>query len=227
MSNKIMVWDFPTRTFHWLLALSFVGAFITGDSERYREIHLLLGYTMLALIGFRLVWGIVGTRYARFSSFWFKPSAVVEYVRSMFKGKPQHYVGHNPAGSVAIFLLLGLGLLSGLSGLAIYNEIGGEWMEELHELSANAMLAVVIVHIVGVFISSFLHRENLARAMITGTKSGEPTEGIQHRHAWIGLLLLAAVSATGYAYLYKDWAPPGLTPLSQQPVATEKRQQND
>ena len=80
MSNKILVWDFPTRTFHWLLALSFVGAFITGDSERYRDIHLLLGYILLALIGFRLIWGVVGTRYARFNSFWFKPSAVIQYV---------------------------------------------------------------------------------------------------------------------------------------------------
>ncbi|MDP1681897.1 MAG: cytochrome b/b6 domain-containing protein [Burkholderiales bacterium] len=227
MSNKILVWDFPTRTFHWLLAISFVGAFITGDSERYREIHLLLGYTMLALIGFRLIWGIVGTRYARFSSFWFKPSAVVDYVRSMFQGKPQHYVGHNPAGSVAIFLLLGLGLLSGLSGLALYNEIGGEWLEELHELSANAMLAVVIVHIVGVFFSSFLHRENLARAMVIGDKTGEPAQGIQNHHAWLGLLLLAGVVAMGYAYLYKNWAPPGLTQVSQQPVATQKRQHDD
>ena len=150
MNNKIWVWDFPTRTFHWLLALSFVGAFISGDSERYRDIHLLLGYILLGLIGFRLIWGIVGTRYARFSSFLFTPSAVVNYVRSMFQGKPQHYVGHNPAGSIAIWLLLGLGLLSGLSGLALYNEIGGEWLEELHELSANAMLALVIVHIIGV-----------------------------------------------------------------------------
>ncbi len=224
MSNKILVWDFPTRTFHWLLALSFVGAFVTGDSERYRDIHLLLGYILLALIGFRLIWGVVGTRYARFVSFLFTPSEVVNYVRSMFQGKPRHYVGHNPAGSIAILLLLGLGLLCGLSGLAIYNEIGGEWMEELHELSANAMLAAVIVHIVGVFVSSFLHRENLARAMITGTKSGEPAQGIQQRHAWLGLLLLAAVFATGYAYLYKDWAPPGLTPLSQQSMPTEKRQ---
>lgn len=221
MSNKILVWDFPTRTFHWLLALSFVGAFITGDSERYRDIHLLLGYLLLGLIGFRLIWGIVGTRYARFSSFWFKPSVVANYVRSMFQGKPQHYVGHNPAGSIAIFLLLGLGLLSGLSGLALYNEIGGEWLEELHELSANTMLALVLVHIAGVFVSSFMHRENLARAMITGTKSGEPGEGIRQRHAWLGLLLLVAVLATGYAYLYKDWAPPGLTPLSQQTVAKE------
>ena len=222
MNNKIWVWDFPTRTFHWLLALSFVGAFISGDSERYRDIHLLLGYIVLGLIGFRLIWGIFGTRYARFRSFWFTPRAVVHYVRSLFQGKPQHYVGHNPAGSIAIWLLLGLGLLSGLSGLALYNEIGGEWLEELHELSANAMLALVIVHIIGVFVSSFLHRENLARAMITGTKAGEPAESIQHRHAWLGLLLLAAVAATGYAYLYKDWAPPGLTPLSQQSVATEK-----
>lgn len=227
MNNKILVWDFPTRTFHWLLALSFVGAFVTGDSERYRDIHLLLGYILLGLIGFRLIWGIAGTRYARFNSFWFTPSAVVNYVRSMFRGNPQHYVGHNPAGSVAIFLLLGLGLLCGLSGLAIYNEIGGEWLEELHELSANAMLAVVLAHIAGVFVSSFLHRENLARAMITGTKPGEAAEGIQHRHVWLGLLLLAAVAATGYAYLYKDWAPPGLTPLSQQPVATEKRNHDD
>ncbi|MEK6662370.1 MAG: cytochrome b/b6 domain-containing protein [Pseudomonadota bacterium] len=224
MSNKILVWDIPTRTFHWLLALSFVGAFVTGDSERYRDIHLLLGYILLALIGFRLIWGVVGTRYARFSSFWFKPSAIVNYVRSMFQAKPQHYIGHNPAGSVAIFLLLGLGLLCGLSGLAITNEIGGEWLEELHELSANAMLAVVIVHIVGVFMSSFLHRENLARAMIAGTKSGEPAEGIQQRHAWLGLLLLVAVITMGYAYLYKDWAPPGLAPLSQQPIATKQRQ---
>lgn len=221
MINKICVWDFPTRTFHWLLALSFVGAYITGDSERLRDIHLLLGYLMLGLIGFRLIWGIVGTRYARFSSFWFKPSTVVEYVRSMFRGKPQHFVGHNPAGSVAIFLLLGFSLLAGVSGLALYNEIGGEWLEELHEVSANAMLVVVIVHIIGVFVSSFLHRENLARAMITGTKSGEPAEGIQHRHAWLAILLLAAVAATSYGYLFKDWAPPGLTPLSQQSVAKE------
>lgn len=227
MNSKILVWDFPTRTFHWLLALSFTGAFVTGDSERYRDIHLLLGYILLGLIGFRLIWGIVGTRYARFISFLFAPRAIAGYVRSMFQGKPQHYAGHNPAGSVAIFLLLGLGLLSSLSGLASYNEIGGEWLEELHELSANTMLAVVIVHIAGVFVSSFLHRENLARAMITGAKPGEPAEGIQHRHVWLGLLLLAAVLAMGYAYLYKDWAPPGLTPLSQQPVATEKRKQDD
>lgn len=223
MSNKILVWDFPTRIFHWLLALSFVGAFITGDAERYRDIHLLLGYLMLGLIGFRLIWGMIGSRYARFSSFWFKPSAVLSYTSAMLKGKPPHFVGHNPAGTIAIFLLLGLGLLAGLSGLALYNEIGGEWMEELHELSANAMLAVVIVHIVGVLVGSFLHRENLTRAMITGTKSGEPAETIQHRHTWLGLLLLAAVATTSYAYLYKDWAPPGLTPLAQQPVATEKR----
>lgn len=216
MSNKILVWDLPTRTFHGLLALSFVGAFITDDSERYRDIHLLLGYILLALIGFRLIWGVVGTRYARFNSFWFKPSAIAGYVRSMFQGKPQHYIGHNPAGSIAIFLLLGLGLLCGLSGLAITNETGGEWLEELHELSANAMLAVVLAHIAGVFVSSFLHRENLARAMITGTKSGEPAEGIQRRHAWLALLLLAAVTATSYAYLYKDWAPPSLTPLARQ-----------
>jgi cytochrome b len=195
MKIKILVWDVPTRVFHWMLALSFAGAFITGDSERYRDLHLLLGYLLLGLIGFRLIWGISGTRYARFKSFLFKPSEIVAYVVSIVRRKPKHYVGHNPAGSVAIFLLLGLGVLSGATGWLAYNEMGGEWLKELHEVSANAMLAVVGLHIAGVILSSVLHRENLARSMITGYKVAEPGQGIRFGHAWLGVLLLLAAAA--------------------------------
>ncbi len=110
MIKRILVWDVPTRVFHWLLAISFTGAFLTAESERYRDIHVMLGYTLLGLIAFRLLWGFIGSRYAQFRSFLFKPGDIAAYVASMLKAKPAHYVGHNPAGSVAVFALLALGL---------------------------------------------------------------------------------------------------------------------
>jgi cytochrome b len=193
--KKILVWDVPTRVFHWALALSFAGAFLTAESERYRDVHVTLGYTMLGLVAFRLVWGLIGTRYARFRSFAFGPKSILTYVKSLFARSPQHYAGHNPAGSWAIYALLGLTLLAGASGYAAYNDIGGHWMEDVHEALANALLGVVIVHVAGVVVSSFLHRENLVRAMLTGTKTGAPGEGIRARHRVIGAALVAAVVA--------------------------------
>jgi cytochrome b len=191
MANRILVWDVPTRVFHWLLAASFVGAFITADSEKWRDVHVALGYTMLALIAFRVVWGFIGTRYARFSSFAFGPGKVVAYFKSLFTRTPEHHVGHNPAGSWAVYGLLSLGLLSGVTGYLTYNEIGGEWLEELHEVAANSMLALVVVHVAGVLASSLLHRENLVRAMITGYKRGLPVQGIRRKHWIVGTGLLA------------------------------------
>jgi len=134
-----------------------------------------LGYTVLALVGFRLLWGLVGTRYARFRSFAFGPRRVLTYVNSLFTGAPQHYVGHNPVGSWGIYALLALSLLAGASGYATYNEIGGHAAEEVHEALANALLFVVFVHVCGVLVSSLVHRENLVRAMLTGYKSPSPS----------------------------------------------------
>ena len=195
MTTRILVWDVPTRFFHWLLAASFAGAFLTAESERFRDVHVLLGYTMLGLIGFRLVWGLVGTRYARFSSFLFGPAKVAAYLKSLLTGSPQHYVGHNPAGSWAIYGLLLLGLLSGATGYAVYNQTGGEWLEELHEGAANTMLALVALHVAGVLVSSLLHRENLVRAMINGYKSGEAGQGVRRAHWLIGAGLLTGAVA--------------------------------
>jgi len=193
--SRILVWDAPTRVFHWALALSFVGAFVTADSERLRDVHVVLGYTVFGLIAFRLIWGVVGTRYARFTSFAFGPRAVVAYLKSLLTLRPQHFLGHNPAGSIAIYALLALGLLTGLTGYAHYNALGGEWLEDLHEGLANAMLAVVFVHIAGVIVSSLLHRENLARAMVTGYKTGDPTGAIRGARWIVAALVVASVAA--------------------------------
>jgi cytochrome b len=199
MKTRILVWDLPTRLFHWLLALSFAGAFLTAESERFRDVHVLLGYTVLALIGFRLVWGIVGTRYARFSSFAFSPARVIAYLKSFLSRSPQHFTGHNPAGSWVIYGLLLLGLVSGISGYATYNEIGGDWLEELHEGASNTMLALVVVHVAGVIVSSLLHRENLVGSMISGYKRGDAEQGARSAH-WLPVVALL----TGLAILWSS-----------------------
>lgn len=209
MNSKpcILVWDVPTRLFHWLLALSFVGAFLTADSERTRDVHVLFGYTLLGSIGFRLVWGLIGTRYARFRSFLFGPAEVRGYLLSLATRHPKHYVGHNPAGSIAVFLLLGIGVAVGTTGWMTYEDLGGDWIEELHEGVANVMLGVAIVHVAGVIVSSLLHRENLVRAMFTGCKIGAPEQGIRHGHAWLGVVLLAAVATFWYVYAQSPSTP--------------------
>jgi len=168
--KPVRVWDLPTRLFHWSLAASFAIAFLTSDSEKLRDIHVMAGYTLAGLIVFRLLWGFVGGRHSRFAEFLPTPRKLVDYLRSLMEGKPQHYVGHNPAGAVAIFLLIGFGLAAAASGWAVYEDIGGHFMEELHEVASNGMMAIVVIHIAGVVVSSWLHGENLVLAMITGWK---------------------------------------------------------
>lgn len=194
MKQLILVWDLPTRIFHWSLALNFVGAMLTGDSERWRDVHVLLGYTVLGLIAFRLAWGFVGTRYVRFSVIVRCSIYVINYLTKLVKEKAWHPVGYNPAGAVAILLLLLLGIVSGVSGWAAYEEIGGDWLEELHDDSSYLMLAVVFVHIAGVLVISYLQRENLIVAMITGRKRREQvSQAIARSYPLIAILLLTAL----------------------------------
>lgn len=189
----ILVWDAPIRIFHWLMVLCFAGAYLTAESESLRLVHVTLGYTMAGLVGFRLVWGLAGSRYARFSNFVRGPAAVMRYLRSLVSGHPEHYIGHNPAGALAILALLGAALLLVATGWMNYNDIGGHWTEELHEGVANAMLALIGVHVAAVLVSSWLHRENLIGAMLHGYKAGAPGEGIRRPWRGVSAVLLAVV----------------------------------
>lgn len=192
-SKQILVWDLPVRVFHWLLVLSFAGAFLTAESERWALVHVTLGYTVAALVVFRLFWGVVGTRTARFASFVRGPAAVWGYLKSLVSGTPAHHTGHNPAGALAIVALLGLAAVVTASGWLQYQDLGPRWLEELHEGAANAMLLLVGVHVLAVVVSGWLHRENLVRAMFSGRKAGPADQGI--RRAWrpLGALLLVGV----------------------------------
>lgn len=205
LKSQIPVWDAPVRVFHWLLVLSFAGAYITAESERWRLVHVTLGYTLAGLLAFRLVWGVVGTRHARFASFVRGPAAVVQYLRSLFSEAPAHFTGHNPAGAVAIVLMLCTGAVIAATGWATYNEIGGEWLSELHEGAANAMLLVVGVHVAGVIVASRLHRENLARSMVTGSKTGDSADAIHS--AWWPVAAVILASTLLFWWLQWKGAP--------------------
>lgn len=214
---KILVWDAPVRVFHWLLALSFAGAYVTAESDRWLAVHLTLGYTMAALVAFRLVWGLLGTRYARFGSFVRGPANLVRYGRAMLSGRPEHHVGHNPAGAVAIVLLLSLSVAIVATGWLFYDVSSARWLKELHEGAAGLMLAVVGLHIGGAVLTSLLHRENLVRAMINGKKEGAPNEGI--RRAWrpLALLILAAV----LSFWWLQWQSPATLGLSAKSLSAQ------
>ena len=155
-----------------------------------------LGYSLAVLVVFRIVWGVIGSRHARFTNFVRGPSAVLTYLRSLTGPRPQHHVGHNPAGGWAILGLLGLGLVVVGAGWATYENVGGEWLEELHEAAAQLMLALVGLHVAAVVLSSLLHRENLVRAMVTGRKRGAPADGIRSSWRSVAVLLLIAVLGT-------------------------------
>lgn len=193
MTSSTRVWDLPTRIFHWALAASFAGAYVLAESERLRNIHVALGYTVLALLAFRLVWGFTGPRYARFASFAYSPLAGLRHLFDELRGQAPRYLGHNPAGGVAVFGLLILGAATGVTGYLNFNDVGGESMEELHEVCANAWLVLVVLHVLGVVFSSIMQRENLVRSMVTGLKRGA-AEGPEPRVArGLGLTLAAAV----------------------------------
>lgn len=191
----VLIWDAPVRVMHWLLALSFAGAWLSAESERLHLLHITLGYTMAGLVVARLLWGLVGSAPARFASFVRRPAAAWAYLRSLVAGRAQHHSGHNPAGGWAIVALLVLIAATAALGWATEIEALPGWLDEAHEVAANALMAVVVVHLVGVVVGSLAHRENLVRAMVTGRKRGRSSEAIHRARPWLaGLILISVVS---------------------------------
>ena len=110
MMQRTLIWDLPTRVFHWSLAISFALAWLTAESDAWLTLHVFCGYLMFALVVFRLLWGMVGSHFSRFANFWFAPSQVLAYLNQLRRGQAPRHIGHNPAGSLAIYLLLALAL---------------------------------------------------------------------------------------------------------------------
>lgn len=211
MINKqpILVWDVPTRIFHWLLVICFAGAWLTSESERLQMIHYAFGYSACALVLFRLVWGLIGTKYARFSQFIKCPKEIIGHLKSMLSSHQDATPGHNPAGGIVMLGLMAIILLIGLTGYWSVKEFLGNLMSEAHEAIASLALALVIVHIAAALLMSILQKENLVRAMVTGKKHGLPEQAIRFPQYFIGLLLVFAWAYCFYAVL--TGALPSLT----------------
>ena len=190
---EVLVWDVPVRVFHWLLVFSVAGAWLSAESERWRWWHETLGHTTLGLMAFRLVWGWVGTRHARFADFVRSPAVVWAYVLKMVRMRAPRHVGHNPLGAWAVLALIALTTLAGVSGWLIADGDAPGWLEEAHELAANALMATIAVHVLGVLFSGWLHRENLVRAMLTGRKRATADQAIPAAWAGLGVVMVVAV----------------------------------
>lgn len=225
--RRELVWDAPVRVFHWLMVLCFAGAWITAESEGFRLLHVTLGYTMAGLVVFRLVWGLVGTRHARFASFVRGPAAVLRYMRALLRGQPEHHTGHNPAGALAIVGMLVLAGAITATGWAGYAGGYGEWVTEVHEAAAIAMLALVGLHIAGVALASWMHRENLVASMVSGRKAAPAADGI--RSAWRSVAALMVVAVCGFWWLQWQTAPAGGVggSVGERPAASAKAHHGD
>jgi cytochrome b len=234
--DRVRVWDLPTRLFHWLLVTAFATQWLTQDDARLLDYHVFAGYTIAALLAFRLVWGFAGTRYARFASFAFGPRKGLQHLRATLAGRHERHLGHNPAGTWSIYGLLMLALVTVATGLltlggakqlgplrGVLGYARGDTLAIVHKYLAWSMLALVALHVVGVVLASRAERENLAASMWVGTKRAtEAFDGVPAAAA-VALLMLLVAGAGAWAYFRgyaaarpdQPYLPFTLPPLAQ------------
>lgn len=215
--QPVRVWDLPVRVFHWALVMCFGVAWVTAESDAWLGVHAFIGYTVAGLLMFRVLWGLWGSQYARFASFAHGPHAAWIYLGELRRGQAARHIGHNPAGSVAIYALLVLLLsivVSGLFTLAADENLGplAGWLtyrwsrdvKEMHEALASLTAGLVGLHVAAVIVESWLNRENLARSMITGVKDAPPGVEAARLHVGVAAALVLAMAAFGAWWF---WTP--------------------
>lgn len=171
MSVKLPVWDPLVRLFHWSLVAAFVAnAFFTRPGK---EVHQWVGYAVAGLIALRLIWGLVGTRHARFADFPPSPSAVLGQIGDMATGRRRRHEGHSPLGALMIYnlLLTMAGLAASGYAMTTLAFFGVGWVEEVHEVLVVWAEISVVVHVVAVVVESRRLGVNLPKSMVTGYKT--------------------------------------------------------
>lgn len=172
----VRVWDIGVRFFHWSLVACFTAAWLT--SEARDDTHQWVGLAAAGLIAFRLLWGLIGPRHARFTQFVRSPLATIKYGLDILRGAEARYIGHNPAGGAMVLALLVSIATTTYTGWLMTTDqyFGDDWMQELHSTAASFTVLLIVLHLIGVALASFRHRENLVRAMVTGSKR-QPESG--------------------------------------------------
>jgi cytochrome b len=169
-TRTVRVWDPLVRIFHWSLVGLFAFSYFTGDE--WKKAHIYSGYAVMGLIAFRVIWGLVGSRHARFKDFLYSPRTILAFLGDTVRMRAKRYLGHNPAGGVMVFaLLLTVSAIAGTGYMMTTDAYWGvEWVEEVHEAAVNVALGLIALHVLGVVLASLEHRENLVRSMLTGRK---------------------------------------------------------
>jgi len=224
-----LVVDAPTRMFHWLFALTFVGAYVTAESEHWRLLHVTLGYAFASLLVFRVLYGIFGPRQAGLGLLWRRLAGVPAWLRSLVAARSFSSInwrqGQNLTMALAVVSMLALVVPLVLSGYGTYNDwgdvLGGDWLEEVHELVGNAFLSLVLMHLALIAVLSILRRQNQALPMLTGRVRGSGPNLVRHNRGWLAGLLLLAVAALG-AWQWRD-SPRGLIPLGNGSSSVDAR----
>lgn len=208
--------DAPTRAFHWLFALCFLGAYLSADGERWRLLHVVLGYSMAGLLAFRVAYGLVGPPQVRLGLLWAKLTGAGAWAQSLMRARRPADVnwrqGQNHFMALAVVAVLVLVVPTTLTGYASFNEWGGDWLGEVHEVVGEAFLWVVLGHLSAMAGLSWLRRKNVAAPMFTGRTEGRGPDLAKRNHAWLAWLLCAAV--LGYVAWEWQQAPHGLVSLS-------------
>lgn len=206
-NNKVTVFDFPTRLFHWIFAFSILGAFsigkFTSDEGALFPLHMLFGAMAFISVLFRIIWGIIGTRYARFSSFNLSPTALVAYIKNAFvKGKDTN-INRNPASSFAALGMMALALIIPFTGylmITAANEGTMHDIKEVHETLATIMMLIVGTHLMGIFVHKIMKGDNIGTAMISGKKTAYNNEkGIRNKAPIAAAILLSLIGGSAFA----------------------------
>lgn len=166
----VAVWDLPLRLWHWALAASVLAAWFTPTV--HDSLHRIVGYAVIGLLAFRLILGFWGGRYSRFRTVGVRLRAAPFYLWNLRRGITGHYIGLNPAGTsmlIALLVALAVSAITGALSVTV-TFFGVWWIEDTHAYASDAVIVLVVLHIVGVLGMSMLQRENLIRAMITGRK---------------------------------------------------------
>lgn len=215
--KSVPIWDLPTRLFHWMIVGLVLTLWITAEQD-WMDIHVYCGIAVLILLLFRLLWGMVGSTYARFSQFVCGLPTAINYAKGLFKPQSTHYLGHNPLGGWSVILLLTTLLIQAVTGLFSYDDVAtegplyhwvsestGEWLSELHEINFNLLLVLIILHIAAISFYRLVKRDNLIHPMLTGRKWVTADTIVPPSHfasLWLALLLLGLVAISVYVLLF-------------------------
>jgi len=203
------VYDLPTRLFHWLFAGLFIAAFfiakVLDDESAQYPYHMLLGLVLALSVVLRVVWGLLGSRHARFSSYVLNPAELIEYFKNFFSAKTKRYLGHNPASSWAAIIMMALALGLGVSGYLMVQGTNKELFEDIHELLANAFLVVAIAHVAGIILHTLKHKDAIGLSMVHGKKIGAEGDLELQKSHWLVALIFVGLIGSFVVHLNKNY----------------------